>query len=401
MKIGIVSNLYPPDVRGGAELVAQRIAWALYERGHEVFVLTTQPFEGVRSLFPRIRERTVEAVYRFYPLNFYYMRRDQAAPFPIRALWHLVDLVNPLSRAAIRQVIQDENPDVIFTHNLKGIGVSIGGEIQRQGVPHVHTLHDVQLSVPSGLLIAGEEERWLNRSFLRRWYERLASREIGRPDLVLSPSKFLADFYRARGMFKDTRLEVLANPLPSQRQVTVPKERIPGSTRFLYVGQLEEHKGVRLMLEALDACGEGFELHVAGEGTLATEMAARAKRDPRVFYHGFVSFDHVVDLLKVTDAALVPSVCYENSPTVIYESFMVGVPVIGSRIGGIPELIQDGETGLLVESGSVEALTRAMRRIHDEREVWWGKTDAIRAHAKQYSIERYIDRLEDFMRELA
>src|SRR3989338_4620052 len=61
MKIGIVSNLYPPEARGGAELVAQRVADALYQRGHEVFVLTTQPFDGIRSLFPRIRERTLEA----------------------------------------------------------------------------------------------------------------------------------------------------------------------------------------------------------------------------------------------------------------------------------------------------------------------------------------------------
>ena len=78
MKIGIVSNLYPPDARGGAELVAQRIADALYERGHEVFVLTTQPLEGLRSLFPRIRERTLEAVYRFFPLNVYYLRQDRS-----------------------------------------------------------------------------------------------------------------------------------------------------------------------------------------------------------------------------------------------------------------------------------------------------------------------------------
>src|SRR3989338_6092693 len=225
MKIGIVSNLYPPEARGGAELVAQRVADALYQRGHEVFVLTTQPFDGIRSLFPRIRERTLEAVYRFFPLNLYGLRQDHGVPFPLRVLWHLIDLFSFFGRNAIRHVIKDEDPDVIITHNLKGIGISIGSEIQRQGVLHIHTLHDVQISIPSGLLIAGEEQSWLNRSFLRRWYEAGVKREMGTPNLVLSPSRFLADFYRERGMFTDSRIEILPNPLPSGHRPAVPEKR--------------------------------------------------------------------------------------------------------------------------------------------------------------------------------
>lgn len=399
MKIGIISNLYPPDARGGAELVAQRIACALYERGHEIFVLTTQPYNGLRSLFPRVRERSVEAVYRFYPMNFYYLRQDRSVPFPIRATWHLIDIVNPFSRAAVRQVIKDEEPDVIISHNLKGIGLSIGSEIQKLGIAHIHTLHDVQLSVPSGLLMAGAENGWLNKSFLRKWYERVVEREIGRPDLVISPSQFLADFYRERGMFTGSRVEVLPNPLPPRDNIA-PRERVPGSTRFLFVGQLEESKGIKILFEAFDELGEGFELHVAGEGALSDFVAARAARDSRVRYHGFVSFDHVLDLLKISDAAVVPSTCYENSPTVIYESFLVGVPVIASRIGGIPELVQDGETGLLVSSGDRAQLVGAMRRIHNERKEWHAKADAIRAQAQKYSIDNYVKQLEKLILEI-
>ncbi|KKW30988.1 MAG: Glycosyltransferase, partial [Candidatus Uhrbacteria bacterium GW2011_GWA2_52_8d] len=338
MKIGIVSNLYPPDARGGAELVAQRIADALYERGHEVFVLTTQPLEGLRSLFPRIRERTLEAVYRFFPLNVYYLRQDRHVPFPIRALWHLIDLFSYCGRCAIRSVIRDEDPDVVITHNLKGIGVAIGREIQRQGVPHIHTLHDVQLSVPSGLLIAGQEQSWLNRSFLRRWYERGVKREMGRPNLVLSPSRFLSDFYHERGLFTDTRVEILPNPMPPD-QVRGRDSRTAQKTQFLFVGQLEEHKGIRELLQALHGFGEEIDLHIAGEGSLAEFVASSAELDSRIHFHGFTSLNHLIELLRTSDAVVVPSICYENSPTVIYESYLVGVPVIASDIGGIPELI--------------------------------------------------------------
>lgn len=399
MKIGIVSNLYPPDARGGAELVASRIADALYERGHEVFVLTTQPFEGLRSFFPRIRERTLAAVYRFFPLNVYYLKQDGTIPFPIRALWHVIDLFSFCGRCAIRSVIRDEDPDVIITHNLKGIGVSIAREIQRQGVPHIHTLHDVQLSVPSGLLMAGQEKSWLNRSFLRRLYERGVRREIGQPNLVLSPSKFLADFYRERGLFTDTRMEILENPMPLNQ----PRSRglrTSHKTQFLYVGQLEEHKGIRELLRAVESLGEGAELHIAGEGSLAEFVTTRAELDSRVSFHGFVSLDHLLKLLDRTDAVIVPSICYENSPTVIYEAYLVGVPVIASRIGGIPELVVEGETGLLVTTGDEQDLARAMREIHDARDTWWARSDAIRAQAQKYSITHYVDRLEKYMEEI-
>jgi glycosyltransferase involved in cell wall biosynthesis len=360
--------------------VAQRIADALYERGHEVFVLTTQPYEGVRSLFPRIRERTLEAVYRFYPCNFYYLRHDRSIPFLIRILWHLVDLVGFCSRRAMAQVIQDEDPDVIITHNLKGIGVSIGSEIQRQGIPHIHTLHDVQLSVPSGLLIVGQEQSWLNRSFLRRWYEVGVRREIGTPDLVLSPSKFLADFYQARGLFTDTRMAV--------------------RTQFLYVGQLETHKGIMELFDALNQVGEEIELHIAGEGSLSEMVVQRAERDARIYFHGFVSLKHLIRLLQTADAVVIPSICYENSPTVIYESFLVGVPVIASHVGGIPELIEEGVTGLLVKPGDVSELAQAMKTIHQQRDQWWEKSQLIRDRAQPYSIKAYVDRLESLIKEI-
>lgn len=400
MKIGIVSNLYPPDSRGGAELVAARVADALYERGHDVFVLTSQPFDGIRSLFPRIRERTLEAVYRFFPCNLYALRQDARVPFPVRALWHLIDLFSPCGRRAIQTVIRDEDPDIIITHNLKGIGISIAREIQRQGIPHIHTLHDVQLTIPSGLLMAGEEESWLNRSFLRRWYERRVKRQMGRPDLILSPSRFLADLYRSRGLFTHTRIEILPNPLPARKPKDVLHERLNVPTQFLFVGQLEEHKGIRPLFEALDLFEGEVKLHIAGEGTLGSFVQDRADRDPRVAYHGYVSLEHLLRLLEGIDAVLIPSLCYENSPTVIYEAYIVGVPVIASRLGGIPELVEEGENGLLVEPGNAQDLARAMRKIHEEREAWWLRFPAIRARAQKYSIEHYVDRLEELIVEV-
>jgi glycosyltransferase involved in cell wall biosynthesis len=399
MKIGIVSNLYPPQARGGAELVAQRVVDALYKHGHEVFVLTTEPLSDLRSLFPLRRARHLGNIYRFFPLNFYHIKQDGRIPFLIRTLWHLIDLFHPLARFAIRRVIRLEEPDVFITHNLKGIGITIGKEIQKHGIPHIHTLHDVQLSVPSGLLIYGQESAWLNRGILRRLYEKGVMRSIGTPDVVISPSKFLADFYKKRDLFTHAKIVILPNPLPAVEE-EVREKRMHIKTRFLYVGQLEKHKGIVLMLDALEQMGEDVELHIAGDGTLSEYVSLRANTDQRIRFHGFVSLSHLMRILQTSDAVLAPSLCYENSPTVIYEAFQIGVPVIASRIGGVPELIEDGVNGMLVRPGSKEELVAAMKQLAHDRDVWWGKTAEIHKGAQIYAIEKYVKRLEEVIGEI-
>ncbi|MBI5370094.1 glycosyltransferase [Candidatus Uhrbacteria bacterium] len=398
MKIGVFSNLYPPMERGGAELVAQRVADEFSRHGHEVFVLSTMPFAGLDSLRFHATERHIERVYRFFSLNLYHLTNASRMPFPLRLVWQAVDAMGPLPHAHIAQLLKKEDPDVVFTHNLKGLGLHAARLIQQAGIRHIHTLHDVQLSVPSGLLIHGKENHWMNRGWPRKVYERVAKHALGRPDVVISPSHFLADFYRGRGFFQNDQMHILPNPAP---RATSASQRfsvmIPGPVRFLYVGQLEPHKGLLNMLESLSRLSFPFELHIAGDGSLASFISGRAQRDAFVFYHGFISLEHIRKLMIHADAVLVPSVCYENSPTVIYEAFQLGVPVIASRIGGIPELIEDGQDGLLVQPGSVLELVSAMEKIAVNRSDFWSRSSAIKKAAERFSLKRYVDQLEEFL----
>jgi glycosyltransferase involved in cell wall biosynthesis len=200
-------------------------------------------------------------------------------------------------------------------------------------------------------------------------------------------------------MFVDSRIQILPNPTPPSH----PHPRnmpLTSKTQFLYVGQLEEHKGIRHLLQAFESLGEDVELHVAGEGSLSEYVADRAQRDRRMNFHGFISLNHLFKLLQIVDAVIVPSICYENSPTVIYEAYLVGVPIIASRLGGIPELVRDGETGLLVSPGDEQALRQAMLSLHLNRDAWWQKGDTIRVCARQYSIKNHVDQLERYMEEL-
>lgn len=380
---------------GGAELVAQRVADELSRRGHQVFVLSTIPFSGLQSLRSQPFEYHVERVYRFFPLNLYHLSNAHRYPFPIRLLWHLIDALGPFPHQLIDRLLLSEEPDVVLTHNLKGIGIRGARCIQEQGIRHIHTIHDVQLSIPSGLLICGDENTWLNRSWLRRFSERIVRRSLGRPDVIVSPSKFLAQFYLQRGFFHGADVRVLPNPAPKPlSSVMRPSAPTTEAIQFLFVGQLEEHKGVNLLLKAMDRIAFPIELHVVGDGRLFDQMVARAKRDARVFVHGFISLEHIKKLMTQSDAVVIPSLCYENSPTVIYESFQIGTPVIASRIGGIPELVSDGESGLLVEPGSVESLAQGMTRFAQQREFFWNQQIAIKTIAESVSLRQYVDQLE-------
>lgn len=397
VKIGVITNLYPPFGRGGAELVAQRIVQELHLRGHKVFVISTKPCDGMSSLSPVVTDQSIEKVYRFYPFNLYHQLNDHRYPFLLRAVWHLTDLWSPHAARAVGQILEKEQPDVVLTHNLKGVGLGVATEIQRRGIRHVHTIHDVQLSVPSGLLIYGQEHSWLNQSPLRRWYEKRVQMVVGSPDVVVSPSQFLATFYKDRGFFPNSRIEILPNPAPN----LTPAERAEhatGPVRLLYAGQLAEHKGVLFLLRALNQLDIPFQLHIAGDGVLTSEVSAWADRDRRVSYHGFCSLSNLTKLFAISDAVIVPSLCYENSPTVIYESFRAGVPVVAADIGGVGELVRHGENGYLFRPGDENDFRAAIRRIASEEDHFRTHADTIRSQMEQRSLARYVEKLEELMK---
>jgi glycosyltransferase involved in cell wall biosynthesis len=172
------------------------------------------------------------------------------------------------------------------------------------------------------------------------------------------------DFYISRGFFGGGKLVVLPNPVIFAP--TEPKTRAVGPVRFLYLGQIEEHKGVRMLVKTfrhlLNEGHDNLELTVAGTGALVEEIKVLAFDEGRIKILGPIPHDKIGELFLDADYTIVPSLCYENSPTVIFESFSHGVPVLASNFGGIPEIIKDGVNGYLFnpdENSLKDAVLRA------------------------------------------
>jgi glycosyltransferase involved in cell wall biosynthesis len=146
-----------------------------------------------------------------------------------------------------------------------------------------------------------------------------------------------------------------------------------GPVRALCVGSLREKKGHRVLLEAIASAGElhRIQLDLVGDGPLRAELEQLTERlglTSRVRFHGDLTEHSVVEMLQQQDMFVLPSVVEQNGdtegiPVALMEAMAVGLPVVASRLSGVPELVRDGATGLLSDPGDVSGLARALCEV--------------------------------------
>jgi glycosyltransferase involved in cell wall biosynthesis len=169
--------------------------------------------------------------------------------------------------------------------------------------------------------------------------------------------------------------------------------------RLLYVGRLSAEKGVIHLLEAtslLTAEGESVELHIVGMGALEGELRHRAQVldiAEHVFFHGFVPQGEALrQIYRESDVFVLPSL-QDQQPKVLLEAMSQSVPVIATRVGGIPATIQDGRDGLLVPPACPEAIASAVRRVLSGRELRQRLVTGGLARARAHTVEHETARM--------
>lgn len=382
MKIAIISNLYAPLARGGAERVAQITAKGFAHAGHDVIVITTKPEWGMS-----VEQNGKQKIYRFRPLNlFCYLELNKHGVLA-RAVWHVFDMFNPDSAWCVRKILRQERPDLVITHNLKGIGYLIPAIIRRLKIKHVHVVHDVQLAVPSGLIIKGNENASLVSGFAARIYSRACRALFGSPDAVISPSSWLMKFYEAKGFFPKSLKKVFPNPLSAVSPPAAVKTH--KQNRCLFVGQLEEHKGIQWLIDFWRKNMIGAELLVVGDGSLALNNMPR-----NVKILGRLDGDRLNNIFVQVDFLIMPSLCYENSPTVIQLAYQNATPVIVADIGGAGELVEKGKTGFLFEAEDADSLRNALNMASALTDAEYEKMSRnCLNQIRDFSFRKYLEKL--------
>ncbi len=284
------------------------------------------------------------------------------------------------ARRKLRQLLDYFPADVAHLHCIyHHLSPAIIPLLAESGIPIVMTAHDLKLACPAYKMLnrGGICERCKGGKVLNVIRHRCihgslaASVVVGvesmlhgmldtyrkHLDRVVVPSRFFRDKFVEWGW-------------PAEKFVYIPNYVAahefhpvfdPGSY-FLYFGRLSEEKGVATLIRA--AAAARVSLKVAGIGPEDARLRALAAAcNADVDFVGFQSGAPLHALVSHARAVVLPSEWYENAPMSILESCALGKPVIGANIGGIPEMIEQGETGWLFESGKVEALAQLLRDV--------------------------------------
>jgi glycosyltransferase involved in cell wall biosynthesis len=357
----MISSVFRPHLKGGAEISASNLSTWLVRQGHEVGVLAAAqtPDEACDGV---IEEGA--RVWRVWPQRPYAGTKASKAPSYLKPVWHALDLFAPSNRQALAHVLDEFRPDAVNVQYIQGLGYNGLVEIGRRGRPTVFTIHDLGLACLRMAMFKGEHECATQCTSCRVTTSTKASylRSIERLGFV-SPSAAMLSKLQQIPAFAGYPSAVIrnANP-PTAPTVARAESDIP---RLLFVGRLHPAKGTRVMLDALEplALTHRFELTVMGSGPDEDLFRIAAAERPWLSFRGQVTQQQVANEMQNSDVLLVPSTWSENSPGVVIEALSIGLPVMGSNKAGIPELVADGETGILVEPGNVEAWRKAIAGV--------------------------------------
>jgi glycosyltransferase involved in cell wall biosynthesis len=340
MKVMIMNSLYQPNIIGGAEKSTQVIAENLKRLKHDPVVVTVADSDKVDYI-------NGIKVYYVSHSNVYWSYYSKTKNSFIKIFWHILSLYNPIILKKLKKIIEKENPDVVHTNNLSEFTVGSWKLVKRYGIPLVHTLRDFSLICPRATLFRRNDicRKKNIICILILSFRRIFSKY---PDAVTGNSSFILNYHIKSGFFKHSKKYVVYNSLESEK--ITPNRYNGGVLKFGYIGNLSMHKGIEFLLRAFRKIDKA-ELHVFGKG-ITPDYEGYLKRNygsQKIIFHGFVKTGDAFGKINVL---IVPSLCFDTLPRVIYEAYSHGIPVIGSSRGGTPEIIEKSKTGFVYNAES-------------------------------------------------
>ena len=367
MRVLVWANSYRPRI-GGVEVFLSELAPALQARGHEVRVITDRGPDGTPD-----REE-IDGV----PVERLGFNGALASGRPAEVL--------AVGAQALRSV-QAFDPDVI---HLNFSDATIFFHLRasaREPRPTVLTFH---LSPPADL--RGRRDGVLHRSLAAAAAVTACSRAVLTDALEVAPERAEAASVIPNGLRPPP-----AEPVPA-----------PPAPVVFAAGRLVEEKGFDVLIDALPELIRAVpeaRLVLAGEGPERDALAARARRlgvDGRVDFRGWVAPEAIDPAIRAATAVAIPSRWREPFCLVALEAALAGRPAVASRVGGLPEVVVDGQTGLLVGREDPGALAAALARGLGERALAERLGTAARARAlAEFGIDRCAERYEAVFAEAA
>jgi glycosyltransferase involved in cell wall biosynthesis len=384
VKVLFVNVYDDPAAGGGVEMTLHHLTQGLQRRGMEPVILATSAQKGLH-----MGQRDGVRIWRAGLRNIYWPDMKSHPHYALRALWHAVDSYNPMMQPLLTKVLEFERPDVVSIHNLAAWSAAAWRTIADKGIPSVQVLHDAYAICPKSTMYRegrGNCARQCISCRLLRLPHRRLSRRVS---AVVGVSRYILERHLRAGYFTGAPIQrVIHNARDAQElgALDAPARKPDAALRIGFIGRLDQTKGIEPLLHAFDAAAlPDAELWVAGDGKsdYVEPLVARYAHD-RVRFLGRVAQR---DFYPQVDVVVVPSLWNEPLGMVVAEGLAFGKPVIGSRRGGIPEMIRHGENGLLFEPDRPGELVEALRQLAGDA--------ALRARmgrAARISAQPFLDR---------
>lgn len=380
MKILLINNFHYR--RGGSEAVYFNMADMLEQAGHEVvFFSCTDSRNSTRGI------------------NRHFVCANSAVNPALGAIRYIY---NRNAARALKALIAEHKPDIAHIHLFwGGLSSSIIKTLKECKVPIVHTVHDYRMVCPAytfskvdgsicQLCLDGKYIHCLTNRCSKgkliqsalmslEAYFRRAIKAVEDIDGFVFVSRFSYEQHlKAIDALKDKRCIVAHNA------VDIPAVEAQQGDYYLFFGRLSHEKGLLTLIKAFTTL-TNLRLKIVGEGAIEQQLR-QAITTPNIEMCGYMSGDTLRQTVAGAKAIIVPSEWYENNPMTIIEAATMGTPVIGAAIGGIPEIILQGETGYLFTPKSAEELAEAVSKIES---LTAEQYSAMRDRCKAFASEAF------------
>jgi glycosyltransferase involved in cell wall biosynthesis len=400
-KVLVINNYHYR--RGGADSIYFNTMELLRLRGHNVQAFSLIHPENIKDdnsiYFAKYHSLLTKSLFsRIYNLSSYF---------------YSIEAVKGLNR-----LLKHFTPDIVHIHLLYGgLTSSVLSLLKRNNIPVVYSAHDYKLICPNqSFLINGKRiceackgqkyyyalKNKCNRN--NRMFSAIMGLESYFRDYCFPINRYLSIIVTSCNYGFDKHKEFrpdlvpiltrLYNLAPNLENISAT---IKKGNYFLFFGRLSSEKGLVTLIEAWRNVSSSCRLKIVGTGPLESTLAdlIETYNLSNVELLGYQSGMDLIELIRNSSFILVPSEWYENNPMTLIEGFSYGKPGIGSSIGGIPELIQNGETGFLFQPGNVEELTDCIYKADSLSENVYASfaKNARRLVDEQCSSEIHYDQL--------
>lgn len=380
MKILLSNKFYYR--RGGDCIYMLNLEQLLKEHGHDVAVFAMDYPENLETPWKK-----------YFPTN---MSKLMAFTRPFGS--------NEVKKR-FTQLLNEFQPDIVHLNNIHTQLSPIIAELsKKRGIKVIWTLHDYKLLCPrydclcngnnicelcfSGNKTYCKANKCMKNSTLASligYYEAIKwnrKRLEKCTDTFICPSKFMVQ-KMMQGGFDKEKLLPLCNFIDTTKcqQKNLEKENY-----YCFIGRLSHEKGVKTLINAANQLP--YKLKIIGDGPLYEELKKIAHSN--IEFLGFKQWNEIKDLVSKARFSVIPSEWYENNPLSVIEALCLGTPILGANIGGIPELIEDEETGMTFESKNAIDLTNKIKTMWNHP---FNYSQIAQQSQKKYNSENYYNKI--------